>query len=76
MVWDIALMYQEVNVCVEWVDDGMRLNGEQQRRMELHNKLKQMYIEHGFKNIVEVGGSYHERLNTVHDYLNKNFDLN
>lgn len=47
---------------VEWVDDGQRLNGDQAKREELHNRLKYMYIERGFKNIVEVGGNYNDRL--------------
>ena len=61
---------------VQWVDDGMRLNGEQQRRVTLYNKLKQMYINHGFTNIVEVGGTYNERLNFVVNYINNKFDIN
>ena len=55
---------------VQWVDDGMRLNGEQKRREELHEQLKNMYIERGFKNIIEIGGSYNKRLNTIRDYIN------
>ena len=61
---------------VQWVDDGMRLNGEQQRRVTLYNKLKQMYINHGFTNIVEVGGTYNERLNFVVNYINNKFTIN
>ncbi|CAL6114638.1 NMN_adenylyl transferase and transcriptional regulator [Hexamita inflata] len=48
---------------VKWVDDGLRFLGEQEKREQLHQKLKQMYIDRGFKNIVEVSGTdYHERL--------------
>lgn len=58
---------------VEWVDDGQRLNGDQEKREELHNRLKYMYLERGFKNVVEVSGDYNERLiaiiNIVDDLL-------
>ena len=47
---------------VEWVDDGQRLNGDQQKREDLHNRLKYMYLERGFKNVIEVSGDYNERL--------------
>lgn len=57
--YDIVIMLKPD---VEWVDDGQRLNGEQSKREELHERLKQMYIEHGFKNIYEIGGTYNERL--------------
>jgi HTH-type transcriptional repressor of NAD biosynthesis genes len=49
---------------VEWVDDGMRLNGSQEQRIKLHNKLKDMYDNLGFK-VVEVGGTYQERLKFI-----------
>lgn len=55
---------------VEWVDDGQRLNGSQVKREELHQRLKHMYIERGFGDkIVEIGGSYNERLNFIINYL-------
>ena len=50
---------------VEWVDDGQRLNGDQEKREELHNRLKYMYLERGFKNVVEVSGDYNERLTAI-----------
>lgn len=59
---------------VEWVSDGQRLNGDQERREKLHQGLKHMYIERGFENkIIEVGGNYNQRLNTIIDYINQNF---
>lgn len=50
---------------VEWVSDGQRLNGEQEKREMLYEKLKQMYISRGFKNIIEISGDYNARLNTA-----------
>lgn len=56
---------------VEWVNDGQRLNGDQKKREELHQKLKYMYIERGFEDkIVEIGGSYYERLTKAYKLSN------
>lgn len=52
---------------IEWIDDGQRLNGDQKKRFELHHTLKSMYESRGF-NILEIGGNYEQRLQTV---LNK-----
>jgi HTH-type transcriptional repressor of NAD biosynthesis genes len=60
--YDILIMLKPD---VKWVDDGMRLNGDQERRWKLHEDLKKMYVDAGFKNIVEVGGNYSERLNSI-----------
>lgn len=49
---------------VKWVDDGLRWNSDDEKRNELHNKLRDMYTERGF-NIVEVEGNYTTRLNAV-----------
>lgn len=46
---------------VEWIDDGQRLNGDQEKRIKLHNTLKLMYESRGF-NVLEIGGNYKERL--------------
>lgn len=59
---------------VEWVSDGQRLNGDQARREELHERLKYMYIERGFGDkIIEVGGNYSERLETILEKLGVNY---
>ncbi|MDY5912071.1 MAG: multifunctional transcriptional regulator/nicotinamide-nucleotide adenylyltransferase/ribosylnicotinamide kinase NadR [Inconstantimicrobium porci] len=50
---------------VEWVADGQRLNGNQEKRERLYLNLKQMYVERGFKNIIEISGDYNTRLNTA-----------
>jgi len=47
---------------VTWVDDGKRFMGEEKKRWELHKILLNMYIQYGFKNIIEIGGDYNERL--------------
>lgn len=55
---------------VEWINDGQRLNGDQERREKLHERLKHMYIERGFEDkIIEVGGDYNTRLNTIINHL-------
>ena len=48
---------------VKWVADGQRLNGEQERRMGLSERLLNMYRYHGFGDkLVVVGGDYNQRL--------------
>ena len=48
---------------VAWVDDGMRLNGSQERREMLNNRLLNMYREFGFGDkIVFISGDYNQRL--------------
>ncbi|MCX7745342.1 MAG: multifunctional transcriptional regulator/nicotinamide-nucleotide adenylyltransferase/ribosylnicotinamide kinase NadR [Clostridia bacterium] len=48
---------------VKWVDDGLRWNKDDETRKNLHEKLKQMYIDYGFGNkMIEIKGNYNERL--------------
>ncbi len=48
---------------VKWVADGQRLNGDQERRMALNERLLNMYRYHGFGDkLVVVGGDYNQRL--------------
>jgi nicotinamide riboside kinase len=48
------------------VPDEMRFLGGDKKRQDLHNELKQMYIDRGFgKKIIEIGGSYNKRLTTA-----------
>lgn len=56
---------------VTWVSDGQRLNGDQQKREHLHGFLLSMYQNRGFKNIIEVGGNYQERLQTAIKLINE-----
>ena len=58
---------------VDWVDDGMRLNGDPQKRWQLHYHLKSMYEQRGFK-VTEIGGTYIQRMETaiktVNEFMN------
>ncbi len=57
---------------VKWVSDGQRLNGEQERREKLHAHLKSLYMKYGFEDkLIEVGGTYNERLQVVIDIIDK-----
>ena len=48
---------------VEWVPDGQRLNGDQNRREALHRRLWNMYEEFGFKDKIQlIQGNYNDRL--------------
>ena len=48
---------------VKWVDDGMRLNGDEERRRRLNERLMTMYREHGFGDkLIVVSGDYTQRL--------------
>jgi HTH-type transcriptional repressor of NAD biosynthesis genes len=57
--YDAVLLYKPD---VTWVDDGLRFTSEQKERERLHNFLKIMYKNRGFKDIVEISGDYNERL--------------
>ena len=48
---------------VRWVPDGQRLNGDEDRRRMLNDRLWDMYVAHGFKDkMVVVRGDYSQRL--------------
>lgn len=48
---------------VRWVADGQRLNGEEERRKRLSERLLKLYQDHGFGDkIVIIGGDYSARL--------------
>ena len=48
---------------VRWVPDGQRLNGDEDRRRMLNDRLWDMYVAHGFKDkMVVVSGDYSQRL--------------
>lgn len=46
---------------VKWVDDGLRVHGEQQVREENNQRLKQLLNEYGIP-YLSISGSYQERL--------------
>lgn len=61
MKYDVVLLCAPT---VEWVPDGQRFLGDQTERVKLHEKLRYMYLDRGFKNIIEVDqNNYQERLN-------------
>ena len=49
---------------VRWVSDGQRLNGDQENRKMLSDRLLGMYKAHGFgdKIVDALGGNYEQRL--------------
>ena len=56
-----VLLYLQPDVA--WVDDGMRLNGSQERREKLNEHLIGMFREFGFGDKIHiVRGDYHQRL--------------
>lgn len=61
---------------VAWVDDGMRLNGSQERREKLNNRLINMYCEFGFEDKIRlISGDYFERLQKAIDTVDAMLNL-
>ena len=61
---------------VKGVDDGQRLNGSQERREMLNNRLLAMYEEFGFKDkIVIIGCDYNQRLTQAIDLVDGMLNL-
>ena len=62
---------------VKWVDDGMRLNGSQERREALDHRLMDMYKEFGFEDkIFIVRGDYNDRLSQAIALVDGMLNLN
>lgn len=62
---------------VKWVDDGQRLNGSQERREMLNDRLLNMYKEFGFgEKIIMVGGDYNQRLTRAIEIVDNMLQLN
>lgn len=62
---------------VKWVDDGQRLNGSQERREMLNDRLLNMYKEFGFgEKIIMVGGDYNQRLTRAIEIVDDMLQLN
>ncbi len=71
--YDVVLY---LNPDVTWVNDGMRLNGSQERREMLNEHLLKMYEEFGFGNkIVQIHGNYNERLTAAIDLVDGMLNL-
>lgn len=61
---------------VAWVDDGMRLNGSQERREMLNERLMEMYREFGFGDkLIIVRGDYNQRLTFAIDLVDNMLNL-
>jgi HTH-type transcriptional regulator, transcriptional repressor of NAD biosynthesis genes len=55
---------------VRWVDDGQRLNGDQEKRRKLSDRLLHMYETHGFSDkLVILSGNYEHRLTKAIDLV-------
>ena len=71
--YDVVLY---LNPDVTWVNDGMRLNGSQERREMLNEHLLGMYEEFGFKDkIVQIRGNYNQRLTAAIDLVDGMLNL-
>jgi len=71
MKYDVVLM---LSPSVEWVPDGLRFVGKQSERERLHEKLRYMYIDRGFKDkVIEIADPEYEfrlkRAITISDML-------
>ncbi len=57
---------------VKWVDDGMRLNGDEERRRQLNERLMNLYREHGFGDkLIVVSGDYTQRLSRAIEIVDR-----
>lgn len=70
---------QEYDLClylepdVKWVDDGLRVHGEQKVREENNLRLKELLKENGM-DFVSIGGTYQERLEKSIKLIDKIFE--
>ncbi|MEH7393163.1 multifunctional transcriptional regulator/nicotinamide-nucleotide adenylyltransferase/ribosylnicotinamide kinase NadR [Bacillus sp. JJ1474] len=55
---------------VKWVDDGLRVHGEQKVREENNNRLKEILEENGIE-FVSVSGTYQERLGRAMELIGR-----
>lgn len=55
---------------VAWVDDGLRVHGEEQVRWDNHEKLRRMLDERGIS-YVTITGDYAQRLTTAMQHVNQ-----
>lgn len=77
-VLDEIARIQKYDLClylepdVKWVDDGLRVHGEQKVREENNSRLKELLRENGM-DFISINGSYQERLERAMDHINKVF---
>jgi HTH-type transcriptional regulator, transcriptional repressor of NAD biosynthesis genes len=55
---------------VKWVDDGLRVHGENNLREENHRELKRMLDQNGISYKV-INGNYHDRLEQSMMFVNE-----
>lgn len=69
-LWDV-IIFMEPDVV--WVDDGQRLHPDQKERERLSEKLRDMYVRHGYGTyncrMYSVFGSYNQRLTGCYDIV-------
>ncbi|WP_077212333.1 multifunctional transcriptional regulator/nicotinamide-nucleotide adenylyltransferase/ribosylnicotinamide kinase NadR [Bacillus dakarensis] len=77
-VLDEMARIQKYDLClflepdVNWVDDGLRVHGEQKDREENNQRLKEVLKENGIE-FVSISGSYQERLEKAMELIGREF---
>ncbi|MFC4801864.1 multifunctional transcriptional regulator/nicotinamide-nucleotide adenylyltransferase/ribosylnicotinamide kinase NadR [Neobacillus sp. GCM10023253] len=78
-VLDEIARIQQYDLClflepdVKWVDDGLRVHGEQQVREENNQRLKELLKENGIE-FVSISGTYQERLKKAIEVIGGMFE--
>ncbi|WP_102275174.1 multifunctional transcriptional regulator/nicotinamide-nucleotide adenylyltransferase/ribosylnicotinamide kinase NadR [Cytobacillus massiliigabonensis] len=81
IVLDEIAQIQKYDLCiylepdVKWVDDGLRVHGDQKVREENNDRLKDLLKENGI-DYVSVGGTYQERFEKAVQLIGKVFEGN
>lgn len=78
-VLDEIARIQKYDLClylepdVKWVDDGLRVHGEQKVRIETNFRLMELLKNNGI-NFVSIGGTYQDRLEKSIELINSTFE--
>lgn len=79
-ILDEVAKNQQYDLClflepdVKWVDDGLRVHGEQQVREENNRRLKEILNQSGIE-YVSISGSYQERLEKAIELIGERFEI-
>ncbi|WP_077618400.1 multifunctional transcriptional regulator/nicotinamide-nucleotide adenylyltransferase/ribosylnicotinamide kinase NadR [Bacillus sinesaloumensis] len=79
-VLDEVAKIQQYDLClflepdVKWVDDGLRVHGEQQVREENNQRLKMILNQCGIE-YVSISGTYQERLEKAIELIRERFEI-
>ncbi|WP_449536256.1 multifunctional transcriptional regulator/nicotinamide-nucleotide adenylyltransferase/ribosylnicotinamide kinase NadR [Ferdinandcohnia sp. Marseille-Q9671] len=79
-VLDEVAKIQQYDLClflepdVKWVDDGLRVHGEQQVREENNQRLKEILNQSGIE-FVHIKGTYQERLEKAIELIRDRFEI-